>query len=163
MLLKCGVGEDSWDPLGHKEFKPVSPKGNQSWIFIGKTDAEAETPILGAPDVKSWFIGKYPDAGKDWRWKKETTEDEMVGQHHCLSGHEFEKVPGDGEGQGSLACCSPWGHRAGHDWESEQQLSLLFSYYSLVFLRKFTCLDFQIYVTTSHPNTYYIVSSGDEI
>ena len=98
-----------------------------------------------------------------WEQEKGATEDKMAGWHHQLNGLEFEQAPEVGDGQGSLACCSPWGHRAGHDWESEQQLSLLFSYYSLVFLRKFTCLDFQIYVTTSHPNTYYIVSSGDEI
>ena len=80
-----------------------------SWIFIGKTDAEAETPILWPYD-ENWFIWKDPDAGKDWmQEKKGTTEDEMVGWHHWLNGHEFEWTPGDGDGQGSLACCSPWG------------------------------------------------------
>ena len=84
-------------------------KGNQSWIFIGKTDAEAETPILWPPDATKWLIGKDPDAGKDWRQEeKGTTEDEMVGWHHRLNGHEFEQGPGVGDGQGALACCSRW-------------------------------------------------------
>ena len=97
------------NPLDSKEIQPVHPKGNQSWIFIGRTDAKAETLILWPPDVKSWLIWKDPDAGKDWRQEeKETTEDEMVGWHHRLNGHEFEQALGDGEGQGSLACCSPW-------------------------------------------------------
>jgi len=92
------------------KIKPVSPKGNQSWIFIGWTDAEAEAPILWPPDEKNWLIGKDPDAGKDWRQEeKGMTEDEMVGWHHWLEGHEFEQAPGVGDGQGSLACCSPWG------------------------------------------------------
>ena len=88
----------------------VHPKGNQSWIFIGKTDAEAETPILWPLDVKNWLIGKDPDAGKDWRREeKGMTEDEMVVWHHRLDGPEFEEAPGVGDGQGSLACCSLWG------------------------------------------------------
>ena len=92
-----------------KEIKAVNCKGNQSWIFIGRTDAEAETPILCPPDAKNWLLGKDSDAGKDWRQeKKGTTEDEMVGWHHQLDGHEFEEGPGVGDGQGSLACCSPW-------------------------------------------------------
>ena len=96
-------------PLDCKEIKPVNPKGNQPWIFIGRTDAEA--PILWSPDSKNQLIGKDPDAGKDWRQKeKGAAEDEMVGWHHRLSGHEFEQTLGDSEGQGSLACCSPWGH-----------------------------------------------------
>ena len=97
-------------PLNCKEIKPVNPKGNQSWIFIGRTDAEAEAPILWPPDVKNWVTGKGPDAGKDWRWKeKGMTEDEMVGWHHQLDGQEFEQAPADG--QGSLACSSPWGRK----------------------------------------------------
>ena len=88
----------------------VNPKGNQSLIFIGRTGAEAETPILWPPDAKNWLIGKDPDAGKDWRWEeKGMTEDEMVGWHQWLDGHEFEWAPGVGDGQGSLACCNPWG------------------------------------------------------
>ena len=90
-------------PLDCKEIQPVHPKRNQSWIFIGRTDAEAETPILWPPDAKSWLIWKDPDAGKDWRQQeKGTTEDEVVGWHHRLNGHEFEQAPGVGDGQGSL-------------------------------------------------------------
>ena len=99
-------------PLDNKEMKPVHPKGNQSWIFTGRTDAEAETPILWPPDVKNWLTGKDPDAGKDWRQEeKGTTEDEMIGWHHQCDGHEFEQAPEVGDGQGGLACCSPWGGR----------------------------------------------------
>ena len=97
-------------PLNCKEIKPVNPKGNQSWIFIGRTDAEAETPILWPPDAKSWLIWKDPDAGKDWEQEeKGMTEDEIVGWRHQLDGHEFEQALGVGDGQGSLACYSPWG------------------------------------------------------
>ena len=98
--------------LDCKEIKPVNPKENQPWIFIGRTDAdaEAESPIAWSPDAKSRLTGKDPDAGKDRRQEKGMTEDEMVGWHDPLIGHEFEEAPGDGEGQGSLACCSPWGH-----------------------------------------------------
>ena len=94
MLLSCGVGEDSWEsPLDYKEIQPVHPKGNQSWVFIVKTDVEAETPVFWPSDVKNWLIGKDPDAGKDWRQEeKETTEDEMVEWHHRLNGHEFEQA-----------------------------------------------------------------------
>ena len=96
--------------LDSEEIQPVHPKGNWSWMFIGRTDVEAEAPILGPPDVNSWLIGKDPDAGKDWGQEdKGTTEDEMFGWHHWLDGHEFEWTPGDGEGQRSLACCGPWG------------------------------------------------------
>ena len=102
-------------PLDCKEIQPVHPKGNQSWIFIGRIDAKAQTPILWPPDAKNWLIWKVPDAGKDWRQEeKGMTEDEMVGWHHWLNGHEFEQAPGDGEGQGSLVCCSSWGHRVRH-------------------------------------------------
>ena len=96
--------------LYSKEIKQVNPKGNQSWIFIGRTDAETEAPILWPPNAKSQLIGKDPDAGKDRRPKeKGTTEHEMVGWHHWLNGREFEQTPGDSEGQGSLECFSPWG------------------------------------------------------
>ena len=99
-------------PLDCKEIKPVHPKGNPSWIFMGRTDAEAETSILWPPDVKNWLTGKDPDAGKDWRQEeKGMTEDEMVGWHQWLHGYEFEQSLGVGDGQGSLACCSPWGHQ----------------------------------------------------
>ena len=99
-------------PLDCKEIQPIHPKGKQSWIFIGRTDAEAEASILWSPDVKSWLTGKDPDAGKDWRQEeKGTTEDKMAGWDHWLNGHEFEQAPGDGEGQGSLVCCSSWGRK----------------------------------------------------
>ena len=97
------------NPLACEEIKPVNPKGNQPWISIGRTDAKAEVPILWPPDAKSWLIRKDPDAGKDWRQEeKGMTEDEMVGWHHQLNGHEFEQTLGDSEGQGSLACYGPW-------------------------------------------------------
>ena len=97
-------------PLDCKEIQPVHPEGNQSWIFIGRADAEGETQILWPPDVNNWLIGKDPDAGKDWRLEeKGMTKDEVVGRHHRLYGHEFEWALGAGGGQGSLECCSPWG------------------------------------------------------
>ena len=93
-----------------KEIQPVHPKGNQSWIFIGRTDAEAKTPVLWPLDAKNWLIWKDPDAGKDWRQEEKwTTENEMVGWHHQFDRHEFEQAPGVGDGQGSLVCCSSWG------------------------------------------------------
>ena len=110
ILLNCGIGEDPESPLDCKEIQPVHPKGNQSWIFIGRTDAEAEMPILWPPDVKSWLIWKDRDAGKDWRQEeKGTTEDEMVGWHHWLNGHGFGWTPEVGDGWGDLACCGSWG------------------------------------------------------
>ena len=97
-------------PLYCKEIQPVHPKGNQSWVFIGRTDAEAVTPILWPLDAKSWLIRKDPDAGRDWRQEmKGTTEDEMVGWHHQLNGHRFGWTPGVCDGQGGLACCDSWG------------------------------------------------------
>ena len=96
-------------PLDCKEIQLANHKGNQPWILIGKTDAGAGTPILWPHDVKSWLIRKDPDAGEDWRKEKRPIEDEMVGWYHRLNGHEFELALGDDEGQGSLACCSPWG------------------------------------------------------
>ena len=97
-------------PLDCKEIQSVHPKGDPSWVFIGKTDVEAETPILWPPDGKSWLIWKDPDAGRDWRREqKGMTEDEMIGWHHRLNGHEFELILGVGDGQGGLTCCSPWG------------------------------------------------------
>ena len=99
-------------PLDCKEIQPVHPKGDQSWVFIGRTDVEAETPILWSPDVKSWLIGKDCDAGNNWRQEeKGTTEDEMVGWHHWFNGHGIEWTLGVGDGQGGLACCSSWGHK----------------------------------------------------
>ena len=96
-------------PLDCKEIQPVHPKGDRSWVFTGRTDAEAETPILWLPHAKSWLIGKDPDGGRDWRQEeKGTTEDEMVGWHHRLDGRGFEWTPGVGDGQGGLAGCNSW-------------------------------------------------------
>ena len=96
-------------PLDFKEIQPVHPKGDQSWIFIGRTDAEAKTPILWPPDMKNWLIGKDPDAGKDWRQEeKGRTNDKTVGWHHWPDGLEFEQAPGVGDGQGSLVY---WGYK----------------------------------------------------
>ena len=107
-------------PLNCKEIIPVNLKGKQYWIFIGRTDAEAETPILRPHDTKNWLIGKDPYAGKDWRQEdKGTREDKMAGWHHWLNGCELEQALGVGDGQGRLVCCSPWGCRVGHDWVSE--------------------------------------------
>ena len=97
-------------PLDCREIKSVHPTGNQSWIFIGRTDAEAETTILWTPDAKNWLLRKDPAAGKDWRQEeKGMTEDEMVGWYHWLDGYEFEQGPGAGDGQGRLVCFNPWG------------------------------------------------------
>ena len=112
MLLNCDGAEDSCSPLDSKEIQSVHSKGDQSWIFTERTAAEAEAPILWPPAAKNQLIRKDPDAGKDWRYKeKGTTEEEMFGWHHWLDGHESEEVPGNVGGQGSIACCSPWGHK----------------------------------------------------
>ena len=117
MLLNCGIGEDSWESLGQQRdqsiqsIKPVNPKGNQSWIFIGRTDTEAVTLTLWPPDAKSWFIWKDPDR-KDWRWEeKGMTDDEAVGWHHWFNGYELQYTLEVGDGQGSLMCYSPWGRK----------------------------------------------------
>ena len=99
-------------PLDCKEIKPVNLKGNQPWIFVGRTDAEAETLVFWSLDANSWLIGKDPDAGKDWGQKeKRASEDEMAGWHHRCKGHDLGQTLGDGEGQGGLVCCRPWGHK----------------------------------------------------
>ena len=99
-------------PVDCKKIQPVHHKGDQSWVFIGRTDVEAKTPILWPPDAKSWLIWKDPDSGKDWgQEEKRTTEDEMVGWHHQLDGHGFGWTPGLGNGQGGLAYCGSWGHK----------------------------------------------------
>ena len=99
-------------PLDCKEIQPVHPKGDQSWVFSGRTDAEAESPVLWPPHAKSWLIGKDSDAGRDWgQEEKRMTENEMAGWHHWLDGHEFEWTLGVGDGQGGLACCDSWGHK----------------------------------------------------
>ena len=113
-------------PLDCKEIQPVHPKGDQSWVFVGRTDFEAETPILWSPDTKSWHIGKDPDAGRDWRQEeKRTTEDEMAGWHHRLDGHEFGWPAGVSDGQEGLACCGSWGHKESDttEWLSWTELN----------------------------------------
>ena len=107
-----GLEKTLESPLDSKVIKPVNPKGNKSWIFLGRTDAESETSILWPSDAHIWLTEKDPHVGKDWRQEeKGMTEDEIVGWHHWLNGHEFEQTLGDGEGQGSLMCCSPLGHK----------------------------------------------------
>ena len=124
-------------PLDSKEIKPVNPKGNQPWIFTERTDAEAEAPILWSLDVKRWLIGKDPDAGKDWRREKGTTEDEMVGWHHWLNRHEFELAPRVGDGQGGLICCSLWGRKQLDMTEQLNWLNWEFSFsFSLAILQQ---------------------------
>ena len=110
MHLNCGVGEDSWESLDCKEIQPVHSEGDQPWVFFGRNDAKAETPVLWPPHVKSWFIGKDFDVGRDWEQEeKGTTEDEMAGWHHWLNGCESKWTPGVGDGQGGLVCCDSWG------------------------------------------------------
>ena len=125
MLLNCGVGEDSWESLGLQEVQPVHSEGDQSWVFIGRTDVEAVTPILWPPHVKSWLIGKDLDAGRDWGQKKGMTEDEMAGWHHRLDRHEFAWTPGVGDGQGGLTCCNSRGRKESDttEWLNWTELS----------------------------------------
>ena len=122
-------------PLDSKEIKPVNPKENQPWIFIGRTDAKAEALVLWPPDSKSQLFGKDSDAGKDWgQEEKGTAEDGMVEWHHRLNGDEFEQTLGHSEGQGGLACCSPWDLK---DWVTEQQQKVGNQWKSLVCSRYF--------------------------
>ena len=146
-------------PLDWKEIKPVHPKGSKSWIFIGRTDAEAETPILWPHDAKNWLNGKDPDAWKDWRQEeKRMTEDEMVGWHQQLNEHEFEEAPGVGDGQGSLACCSPWDRKEsdtterlnGTESHLSTPLSLIHQSYFLYTIFYFLILFYLLY------DTYYV-------
>ena len=117
-------------PLDYKEIQPVHAKGDQSWVFIERTDVEAETPILWPPCAKSWLIGKDPDAGRDWgQEEKGTTEDEMVGWHHWLDGHGFGWTPGVGDGQGGLVCWDSWGHK-----ESDMTERLNWTEYFIVYI-----------------------------
>ena len=121
-------------PLDYKEIQPVNSKGSQSWIFIGRTDAEAEAPTFWPPDAKNSLIGKDPDAGKDWRREeKGNTEDEIVGWHHRLNRHDCEQALGVGDGQGSLLCCSPWGLKESNmterqNWTDTKKLILIIDY-----------------------------------
>ena len=151
MLSNCGAGEDSCEsPLDSKEIKPVNPKENQWWI-LGRTDAEV--PLLWSPDVKSWHIGKDPDAEKDWGQKKGETESEMVGWHHQFNGYELEQTPRDGKGHGSLVCCSPWGHRVGHELSNEQQKPTLFHFFYWPFHSFYLSCQICSHKLTSGPFT----------
>ena len=117
-------------PSNCKEIEPVNPKGNHSWIFIGRADAEAEALILWPPDVKSQLMGKDPDAGKDWgQEERGTTKDEMLWWHHRLNEHEFEQTPCDSEGQGRLVCCSPWGYKESDTmWRPKNKIYIIFPF-----------------------------------
>ena len=128
--------------ISDSKIKPVNPERNQPWIFIGRTDAEA--PIFWPPNAKNRLIGKDPDSGKDWRQEeKGMTEGEMVGWHHQLNRHKFEQTPGDGEGQGSLACCSPWGsQRVGHWTTAQHSVEWLNNSKGLSQPRDWTCVSF---------------------
>ena len=129
------------NPVDCKEIKPVNLKGNQSWIFTGRTESEAKAPILWPSDAKNWLTAKDPDAGKDWRREeKGTTEDEMVRWHHWLNAHEFEEAPGVGDGQGSLVCYSPWGCK---DLDMTEQLN-----WTELVTKLYTCNLIFTYVTT---------------
>ena len=112
MLLNCGIAETLVSPLDCKEIQPVHSIGDQPWVFFGRNDAKAETPVLWPPHEKSWLIGKDFDAGRDWgQEEKRTTEDEMSGWHLRLNGREFQWTPGVGDGQGCLGCCNSWGFK----------------------------------------------------
>ena len=132
-------------PLDCKESQPVHSKGDQPWVFFGRNDAKAETPVLWPPHAKSWLIGKHSDAGRDWgQEEKGTTEDEMAGRHHRLNGHEFEWTPGVGDGQGGLACCDSWGHKESDmterlNWAELKQLSIFWQYINR--LEQFTLIQ----------------------
>ena len=143
-------------PLDREEIQPVHPKGHQSWVFIGRTDVEAEIPIVWPPDAKNWLIWKDPDAGKDWRQEKGITEDEMVGWHHWFNGHEFGQTLGASDGQGGLACCSPWDQKESEclSWtELEHSLALL-----LFGIRRKTDFIPVLWPLLSFPNllTYWV-------
>ena len=119
-----------------QEIKPVNPKGDQPWIFIGRTDAEAETPLLWPPDAKSHLTGKDLDAGKNWRQEERgMTEDEMVGWHYWLNGHDLEQIPRDGKGQESLVCCSPWGCKESDMAEWTTKANFICDFYKCCYIR----------------------------
>ena len=139
MLSNCGVGEDSWESLGLQGDPTNTSKRDQSWVFIGRTDVEAETPIFWPPDAKSWLIGKDPDAGKDWgQEEKGTTEDEMAAWHHRLNVHGFGWTPGVGDGRGGLVCCSSWGRK-----ESDMTVRLNWTEFYFITILRFV-LKFSI-------------------
>ena len=123
MLLNCVLEKTLESPLDCKDIQPVHPKGDQSWVFIGRTVVDAEAPVLWPPNAKSWLIWKDPDAGEDWgQEEKGTTEDEMAGWHHRLIRHGFGWTPGVGDGQGGLVCCGSWSHKESHMTATELNL-----------------------------------------
>ena len=129
MLLNCAVAEDSWESLDCKKIQLIHSKGDQSWVFFGRTDAETGTPILWPLHANSWLIRKDPDAGRDWvQEEKGTTEDEMAGWHHQFGGREFEWTLGVGDGQGGLVCCDSWGRKQSEttEWLNWTELILVF-------------------------------------
>ena len=139
-------------PLACKEIQPVHPKGNQSWIFIGRTDAEAEAPILCPPDEKNRLIGKDSDTGRDWgQEEKGTTEDEMAGWHHWLNGCESEWAPGVSDGQGGLTCCSSWGRKESDttEWLNWTELTVVNAFYFILFY------NYYYYLGPSLVGTYF--------
>ena len=150
ILLNCGVGEDSWESLG-LQGDPTSPsKGDQSWVFIGRTDAEAETPIFWPPHAKSWLIGKDSDAGRDWgQEEKRKTEDKMAGWHHQLYAHDFGWTLGIGDGQRGLACCDSWGCKSRtqlSDWTEVMYVSVMYILY--------VCIKICIWYVGTHVCLY---------
>ena len=160
MVLKCGVEEDSWESFDCKEIKLINLK-DQSSINIGRTDAEAETPILWPSDAKNWLIGKDPDAGKDCRQEeKGMTEDEMVEWHHQLNRHESEQGPKDGDRQGSQVCCSPWGCKESDtaEWLNSAEALLKDKYTEMQEIRVFF---FFFFIVTQLVETNWNLSSGN--
>ena len=152
ILISVVLEKTLESPLDCKEIQPVHPKGYQSWVFIGRTGVEAETPILWPPDTKSWPIGKDADAGKDWgQEEKGMAEDEMVGWHHWLDGHVFGWTLGIGNGQGGLACCGPWGCRVGQDWATE----LNWTEYLFYIMKYRTCWTF-IFLMVSYNTPWWM-------
>ena len=175
MLLNCDVGEDSWESLDCKEIQPVHSEGDQPWVFFGRNDAKAETPVLWPPHAKSWLIGKDCDAGRAWgQEEKGMTEDEMAGCHHWLDGHESEWTPGVGDGQGGLACCDSWGHKESDknerlNWLTELNSSWCWVSFhvcwpSVCLLWKNMYLDLPpIFFPGSSPGGSRVIRRGDRI
>ena len=153
-------------PLDYKEIQPVCSEGDQAWVFFGRTDAKAETPVLWPPPAKSWFTGKDSDAGRDWgQEKKGTTEDEMAGWHHWLDGRESEWTPEVVDGQGGLACCDSWGRKESDttEWLSWTELNrssffILYTVYVYVHT-KFLIYPSPLFPFGNHKFVFYVYES----
>ena len=159
MLLTVVLEKTLESPLDCKEIQPVHSKEDQPWVFIGRNDAKAETPVLWPPHVKSWLIGKDSDAGRDWgQEEKGTTEDEMAGWHHWLYGCESGWTPGVGDGQGGLACCDSWG---GKESDMTERLNWTELKENIVIcqLKKPLCLHDQPFIVSNFLNNYFLYSS----